>query len=711
MLAAFRSGTIPPFGLLVVLAVLGLTTTSSGRVVQSPGPGAFASVGPQATRGYFSQFPFERVDMVNGNVTLTFPGLVLPGNAGMDVRIVRTYTQQPSANQGQWALTFTDVPHVFVQDLDELGQPRLTATLGTGATKKFHSNALSGYWLSTDFWSYSTAAHILALPDGRLARYEVAVASFPTFIYRLHEIEDPFGNKITVVWDGSGSQVPIDKIVQTVAGVNGNQQREVEFSVTPGVSTTVSYDGKTWTYTNDSIIPPTGPNWSITRTGFTDWDDPSGTVTVTLPTGGTVAYSFEEYNERSCISQIVTGGRAVVGGTWEFEFDSQNLQTSVVTQPSSGRTITYKHEFYVGPDAYDWILKERTVSDGAHSSSTQWSYEDVPFLTFPPTPLKATKKRELTQDGVTYTTEGEFTTQNGPFKDYLRPFRITESSSSHSKTRFKTRTFFYSPNRYFTNRIASETVAIGSESFTSSTTYDDFTGAVTSVTQLGDTTQVTPDAAGNVFQVTDPLSHQVASLYKWGVPSQTTSPELAVTREINPDGTVLSELRGNHNTTFEYDALGRIRKVMPDGLFETETTYDSNGAWVQVSRGGRWSRTDLDGFGRPIGTEDSAGVKTAITYDAEGRKTFESYPWVGQGGTAGTDYTYDFLGRVKQITHEDGNFVRYEYGVSSLTVFDEQNHRTIQFFEAFGSPGNARLTAVEDAKARSGSIHMTSLAT
>jgi hypothetical protein len=42
----------------------------------------------------FSQLPCEHIDPLTGNLLLTFTDLVLPGNAGFDLRIQRTYNSK-----------------------------------------------------------------------------------------------------------------------------------------------------------------------------------------------------------------------------------------------------------------------------------------------------------------------------------------------------------------------------------------------------------------------------------------------------------------------------------------------------------------------------------------------------------------------------------------------------------------------------------------
>jgi YD repeat-containing protein len=73
---------------------------------------------------------------------------------------------------------------------------------------------------------------------------------------------------------------------------------------------------------------------------------------------------------------------------------------------------------------------------------------------------------------------------------------------------------------------------------------------------------------------------------------------------------------------------------------------------VTVARGPTWTTTTLDGFGRPIATENAAGVKTVIEYDVEGRKIYQSYPFTGSTHN-GDQFQYDVLGRVTRITHPD----------------------------------------------------------
>ena len=64
------------------------------------------AAGFQQNRDYFSPMPFEHIDMVSGGLTLTFTDLVLPGNAGRELRFERSY----NSKNGQWRFGIAGIP-------------------------------------------------------------------------------------------------------------------------------------------------------------------------------------------------------------------------------------------------------------------------------------------------------------------------------------------------------------------------------------------------------------------------------------------------------------------------------------------------------------------------------------------------------------------------------------------------------------------------
>ena len=76
--------------LIFGVSLMALAEGRAMRLQSGDGP-YFDPVGLQADRGYFSELPWEFVDMSNGNVLAKFTDLVLPGNAGMNLKFVRQY--------------------------------------------------------------------------------------------------------------------------------------------------------------------------------------------------------------------------------------------------------------------------------------------------------------------------------------------------------------------------------------------------------------------------------------------------------------------------------------------------------------------------------------------------------------------------------------------------------------------------------------------
>jgi hypothetical protein len=64
----------------IVLTLLVFTGASLPGQDSDP---SFIPIGLHPKQAYFGQLPFESIDMVNGNLILTFTDLVLPGDAGM----------------------------------------------------------------------------------------------------------------------------------------------------------------------------------------------------------------------------------------------------------------------------------------------------------------------------------------------------------------------------------------------------------------------------------------------------------------------------------------------------------------------------------------------------------------------------------------------------------------------------------------------------
>ena len=165
---------------------------------------------------------------------------------------------------------------------------------------------------------------------------------------------------------------------------------------------------------------------------------------------------------------------------------------------------------------------------------------------------------------------------------------------------------------------------------------------------------------------------------------------------------VVTDLNGNTTTT-QYDALCRpIRTDLPDGGF-TITDYVSIGTptaqYIQTETppaggtGNVWSRTYMDGFGRPYrstarGPAAGQDITADTAYDARGNVASQTAPYYTGDPVYTTSFDYDALDRPTRTTHADANWVETAYGVAgvflSTTSHDELGHPVTIHLDAFG---------------------------
>jgi YD repeat-containing protein len=328
--------------------------------------------------------------------------------------------------------------------------------------------------------------------------------------------------------------------------------------------------------------------------------------------------------------------------------------------PNYTRNPAYPTIYYPGRSS--GLLKSRTVRDAAESilESESRLYDDVPLPgsayyccgTASTASIPELTTRTVVRGGRTYTTTYAFSTNH--WGDYHRPSEIVETSDVSPTSRITTRSYAHheTPPNYLLGLLTGETVTVGSDSFTRSWTYASATGFMQSATVNGLTTAFAPDGWGNVQTITRPNGKATSFAYSWGQVSQiqTQEPGYSISFGVNPDGTIQSETQAGRTTTYQYDALGRVTAIQgPGGTTETTITYDNvSGRTVTTARGSSFTTVTLDGFGRPVASVDSAGVETRTAYDALGRVTYQSYPFIpGVGdGDIGTALSYDPLNRL-----------------------------------------------------------------
>jgi hypothetical protein len=423
----------------------------------------FDAKGFNPNREFASELPFEHVDPMTGNLLLTFTDLVLPGNAGFDLRIQRTYNSKVYENLNSlggytlstedswaglgWTLHFG---RVWNPSSSQPG-PLIEMPDGSRHATFHHKDGDSNHFMTRDYWTYdrNAASPVLRLPNGVRYTFGRSVVFGPQNVLFVTRIEDAFGNNVTIdYYEGAG--VPPDAVRTIQQRLSSTEVRTVSFTYDPtllrpdgqptatGSLRSMTFLGRQWNYQQTTmpyfgytllagVQPPVGPGW-----GF-EYYDMSGATPwlmkrITMPGGGRVDYAFtpQAFNVGSGVIYTPsllsrsTSGPDVVPGTWQYAYNSTSWQQPVVSTVDSVTCgIRTRYTFQaIGPsgDEKPWAIGamvEKATGDLANHypevESLTWS-ASVPISNDPESgnsfvthvPLLAS--RSVAREGHTYTT-------------------------------------------------------------------------------------------------------------------------------------------------------------------------------------------------------------------------------------------------------------------------------------------------------------------
>jgi YD repeat-containing protein len=697
--------------------------------------------------------PFEQVDPLSGNLVVSATDLVLPGNAGLDLRVQRFYNSAiyPGYATGNldilevswaglgWRLHFGRVINPYAT---ESGETQIE--LGDGSTHPLYTTGAFGEgWITRGMALYDRGTHTLKLPNG--LRYvfgrEAHVNDEIGWVRYVTEIRDPFDNWITFEYFDSNG--PVDGVQRVRQFLSPTQIREVTFTYHAGTGrlATMQYDGRTWQYEFDPgplqhsllrrVRPPAGLPWEYEYSTSA----PGHELTlIRTPHGGTVSYTYGDATHRTAAVTTITravmtrtlGGRAVAAGTWEVQYDTgANHDETRVTGPCNVTVYRFLGHGLEGDfsQATAGALAERRLeAGGALLQRETFTY----LLSEPISPdflpgheglvsssgvYNALLAQRVTTRGTSsWTTTLHYPSGLGTFNDYGQPWKIEEHGGAY-QVRTTTRTFQAGFAPYIGPRVASASV-------TERTAFDQFAGPIDStwtyasstgfllsrtIAGVSHTFQARPD--GNVHGVTDALGHQTVLDYAWGQVSSLSTPHdtapIVTEITVNPDGTIAWAGVGGIGTAYTYDSGFRVTSETPTNTATIFYGYDDvTGAFVDVWRAGMpqgaHARVSLDGFGRTVRATTLAGVKSDTAYDACGRVVFASAPYTAGPGTRGTAFTYDPLGRVTSATAPGGATTTYAYDGINVSVTNAEGATTTYYYMSFGTPATERLADVMD---------------
>ncbi|MCA1563507.1 MAG: DUF6531 domain-containing protein, partial [Acidobacteria bacterium] len=682
----------------------------------------FNHKGFDAPHGTYSPLPGEHIDPASGSLSLVATDLVLPGNAGLDLRVQRVYHSgiyPDYANGGStaleedswagigWRLHFGRVINPTVA---QSGATQIEMGDG-GRHALYTTTAHPEGWMTKGFWVYDRATHTLKLPNGVVYTFGHSVylnERLGTVRY-VTEIRDPFNNRLTFSYFTADG--PPDGVSQIQQYLSATQIRTVSFTYDPTLKAlaTMTYDGRTWTYEQTGggpagfnlltgVRPPVGPKWNYAY----DPVRPGELTTLTAPSGGTSTFTYFDIYRRagplSILSRVVitrvTGGWNVTAGTWNFQYGTgPNEDTTKVICPCGTTTYRFLGTGLTG-DFSAWsagALAEQTVEqsyDLLERRTFTWrrsepiSPDPVPgqsgIWTDAAVYAALPEQQAVTRGSHTATTTFEYHTTD--FNDYGQPWRIRQYGDFAKRI---DRSFQHAFGPYIVGRVLSEWAWVGAQGIElTRRTYDSITGFVTSAYDPGHARSFEPTPAGNVGVAIDALGNRTTFGYDWGVVREVRSPENVVTTSVvNPNGTIASTTTGTSpttlTTTYLYDEAFRVRTIQgppppPNHTHPVTYEYDNvSGQWVRTNRWDTTVQTNLDGFGRARYTE-IAGLKTHVARDACGRVTFESAPYTTGEGTRGVTTVYDALSRPVRVTDGTGAVTQYAYSGVDVTVTDAE---------------------------------------
>ena len=745
----------------------------------------------------------ERFNPYSGHVTLRVPVIDLPGKGGLDLVLPAYYTTE-TYNRTESALLATHVASIDI--VDHLGgggwqlhfgkvfnpaggasPNNVLVVLPDGSTRTLYtSTEHPGELISEDRWRFrlNTTTSRWELTDTRGTIYEFDDRPGFEQVFSLRgevvaqcvAVRDVFGNSMTASYSNGDIQTITDSFGRTVqfnylAPLTNNHRLsnvQVKNGSTVLQQFTFAYSASplvTWTHPSGSraiygltsIDPPASNAWTMTYkpSSATFAQNRFALSTLTLPTGGTITYTYsgQLFNpgcqshrvQRSTVATRATGGRDVVAGTWSYAYSNpgDDGMTTTVTGPSgSGYTEVYVSEGYGGFIVIDenlWSvgrLRSKTVSDSLQDVEEAYAWEEGDILSGDTRyisnwvgcgslrqdgQIKFVKPVTVTRTVSRGTTNWE-TTQS-LFDVYGNPTRIDDDGNVSRTT---TLGYFYSTAlNILEGRVQSRVQAPGTrECFTynsdgsvkqrrvNPTTCVATDGITTNYLYDGDG-QLTEENTENIGNSSAPNRRRQLQLYSFGIPELEVLPvtvtamsDVRINRNITALGLVEWEEDGrqgvNFRTQYLYDGLKRVTSIDPPVGLTTTITYAADGSLATVSRGSgadlRSFTTSFDGFGRKrTWTDVQRDDEETTSYDNLGRKTQTQ---LSAGGTPADVHIFDDLERLTLIDHPDTFSIDYSYSGNSVTVTDEDNDSTILNYEAFGDPSDRRLKTVVDAESR-----------
>jgi len=414
-------------------------------------------------------------------------------------------------------------------------------------------------------------------------------------------------------------------------------------------------------------------------------------ASVTLPTGGTISYSYSGgSNGITCADgSTTTLTRTTPDGTWTYAHTENSTTTwsTTVTDPAGNQTA---FNFVVDASGNDHET-ERQIYQGSTSGTlketvdTCYNGSSIPCVTTAVSLPISNRTIQVTLPGLS---AAKTTTA---YNSYSLPTETDEYAYGSSLVR-KTLTSYASPGNYVNDRPSDVQIKDGAGNVAAHSAYSyDSRGNLTQETRYTGGTPSTISRSWTygssapswgIVQTATDFNGNTTSYSNFTCSSNTAFPQtatlpLSLSTSTSWDCNVAlpSSATGvnGRSTSFSYDSMVRPTGTSyPDGGAVGTTYTNSTQTDVETavtSSITRHDQLDFDGLGRVVTTalvNDPDGETTVATgYDASGRLASLSNPYRGANSPGGDTYTYDALNRRTRVTHVDSTYAPISYGGST----------------------------------------------
>jgi YD repeat-containing protein len=722
------------FAAIGVIAVS--SVFASNLLAQTNGklPDFYKEPGLQPNRDYVNQHFGEHIDPFTGALQLHYVDVHIPGPAGFDLKIQRSYNSASvdrvnpkhhsmmgvgwSFHMGRVFKTGTDI--CSNTDPDS-GNDNPVLELPDGSTQRLYFTSSGSPLMQTQRWwkaaciSGTTQGLLITSPDGTSYRmdrqYAEGTVDAPVYAYYATRITDRNGNTMDIAYNTATlAKAEITGITSSASGSvtisyndTGTATRRVSSITGPSGTWNYNYtqiSGKPGVYQLTGVDRPVSGNWSYSYNnfGFIDTAGNHMMSGLAMPQGGSIAYNYTNISVDNAAGGVsppsMVTRKTAGGGTWTWTYSPASsvgsLDTTTVSTPAG--THTYKH-FGANSVGSGNVWKIGLLDSKSLGSTQSESYSwDKVLVSGEPNNREGMFASKGDTDTYTPVMTGRtitrsstsFSTTYSSFDSYGNPGSISESGPNGG-SRSTSATYFTSTSKWIIGKLKDES-RTGGQNVTRSYDAD---GNMTQICRDSVCTGYGYDSAGNVSSMTNDRGFSTTySGYFRGTPQSESRPAgVSVSRSVSSAGNVTSESVGGQSFSYGYDGINRVTSIGYPAGSNVSISYGASSK--TATRGTLTESTSYNSYGY-ITNVTVGGIGIGYTVDALGRRTSETNP--GGGGTI--SYTLDILGRATNISLPGGASRGISYGGSSMTVTDERGFSTIFSYRSYGDPSVQILTGI-----------------